>query len=376
MNFFNFCIVCIVCIGSGLQAQVVDDFSDGNFNTNPEWVGDALYFEVNSAKQLHLKSQGSDTSVLLTRIGDLPDTEWDFWMKLSFNTSSNNFARICLASDTMTLFSGMNGYFLQAGGADDSIYIIRQTGTIQEKVFRFHSYKTLHSTNTMRIKITRDPGGGWEVMADTTGGTNYLTEGSFSDPAAMHMKWFGVWCRYTSSNATKFYFDDFYVGRILRDTIAPGIISMDIPSERVIRVDFSEAIETQSAETPSNYQLSPAGGNPDSVRMDSQKARVTLYLHDPLAEGVTGSLLIRNLADLAGNPLPETQLPVCYYRPKPYDVVINEIMADPDPSVGLPPGKEWIELKNTSLYPVNLLGWHLSDGSNTDRKSTRLNSSH
>src|SRR5436190_10900860 len=43
-----------------------------------------------------------------------------------------------------------------------------------------------------------------------------------------------------------------------------------------------------------------------------------------------------------------------------YDVVIDEIMADPSPQIGLP-NNEWIELKNTSISPVNLQGWRIGD---------------
>lgn len=43
-----------------------------------------------------------------------------------------------------------------------------------------------------------------------------------------------------------------------------------------------------------------------------------------------------------------------------YDVVIDEIMADPTPQIGLP-NNEWIELRNTTSAPVNLQGWRIGD---------------
>ena len=45
-----------------------------------------------------------------------------------------------------------------------------------------------------------------------------------------------------------------------------------------------------------------------------------------------------------------------------YEVVVDEIMSDPSPSVALP-NSEWIELKNVSTDTINLQGWHLADPS-------------
>ncbi len=45
-----------------------------------------------------------------------------------------------------------------------------------------------------------------------------------------------------------------------------------------------------------------------------------------------------------------------------YDIIIDEIMADPTPQIGLP-NNEWIEIKNVSAAPVNLQNWRIGDAS-------------
>ncbi|RYY61447.1 MAG: hypothetical protein EOO05_06360 [Chitinophagaceae bacterium] len=45
-----------------------------------------------------------------------------------------------------------------------------------------------------------------------------------------------------------------------------------------------------------------------------------------------------------------------------YAVIIQEIMADPSPAVGLP-SSEWIEIRNRSKETVNLQGWRIADRS-------------
>jgi len=46
--------------------------------------------------------------------------------------------------------------------------------------------------------------------------------------------------------------------------------------------------------------------------------------------------------------------------PNRYDVIIDELMSDPLPQIGLP-NAEWIELRNVSGAPFNLQGWRIGD---------------
>ncbi|HEX6848146.1 MAG TPA: lamin tail domain-containing protein, partial [Chitinophagaceae bacterium] len=53
-------------------------------------------------------------------------------------------------------------------------------------------------------------------------------------------------------------------------------------------------------------------------------------------------------------------LPLYSLTQNRYDVVIDEIMADPSPQISLP-SIEWIELRNVSSNPINLQNWRIGD---------------
>ena len=111
--------------------QVFDNFSDGEILQNPEWMGDLTNFMVNDAQQLQLVAEGAGSSMLVTTNSLIDSTEWNFRVKLSFSPSSNNNARIYLASDNQDLNANLNGYFLQLGesGSGDALELFRQSGS-------------------------------------------------------------------------------------------------------------------------------------------------------------------------------------------------------------------------------------------------------
>ena len=116
-------------------SQVVDNFSDGDFTNNPTWTGETTEFIVNTAFQLQLTatipfSGPSDTAYLSTPNSKIDETEWQFWVKISFATSANNHGRVYLVSDQSNLEGPLNGYFVQLGDygdGKDSISLYKQS---------------------------------------------------------------------------------------------------------------------------------------------------------------------------------------------------------------------------------------------------------
>jgi len=340
-----------------VYGQISDNFSDGDFSNNPNWSGDTSRFEVNSNRQLHLKSDLADTSFLSTRNERINFTEWRFWVKLSFNTSANNYGRVYLVSDKPDLKKSLNGYFIQIGGGDDSIRFCRQEGYTFRSIYCFRQYKTAHSTNILRFRILREGPGNWEAWIDTTGGTNYSKNGSFTDNNILQTAWFGVFCRHTLSNSTKFYFDDFTVGTIVHDTIPPRIVSWIVKDSLRTRLRFSENVSKPEAENIFNYYLTPSGQYPAHVSQDPDfPEAVEISWEKPLRSGTFDSLFVTRIKDISGNMIRDTTFAICYYLPRAFDVLIHEIMADAEPQVELPPG-EYVELYNRTDFPINLENW-------------------
>lgn len=359
-----------------LFSQVVDDFGDGDFTSNPQWNGETGLFKISTYSsstwsekpRLQLNGVEADSSFLQTSniMTTFQNKQWDIWVRLAFNTSKSNNCRIYIASDSPNLEGNLNGYFIMLGDDSndqtDSISFWKQTGTTITKLISGKNAYTAASGN-YRVKMINE-NGIWYLFSDATGGFNFLPEGSCTDNTFNSSAYFGVFCKYTATNKSNFYFDDIYAGPKIVDTVAPQLISVFAETNTKLYVAFSEKVETVSAEMPSNYSV-PGIGVPATANKDSLNGSIViLTFATPFTDGVVYNLQVSNISDLNGNQLISSGLPFVYYLPQPFDVVFNEIMADPTPVVGLPE-HEYIELKNNTLLPLSLKNWSLTIGSST-----------
>jgi hypothetical protein len=366
-RFLSAAMLMLTCCSS--YAQVNDDFSDGDFTSNPAWVGDVDSFEVTGGQ---LKSKGSGlvagNASLVTGSSIATDMEWSFWMRLNFNPSTSNYARYYLVSDQQDLKGSLNGYFVQLGGSTagtDSISLFRQSGLARVKIIPGRPGTIGKTNNLVRVRVVRSSSADWTLYTDTNSTGSWIQEGTVNDAVHTSSSYTGFYIFYTLSNAKNFYLDDVYAGPLIIDSVPPSLLSATVLGAQQLDVKFSEILDPVTSQNASSYFVNNGIGNPTSAQLDvSDHTLVHLQFSNSFINGLTNRLNISNVKDVKGNNKLSDSLDFAYFKALAGNVIINEIMADPDPSVGLP-AEEFVELFNKTAVDIDLTGWTLSDGSGT-----------
>ncbi len=365
MRLFNTIIALLVGINS--FAQVTENFSDGDFTSNPTWSGDAAEFTVNTSNQLQLNATVAGASYLSTAatFTSLNNMEWRCYVKQTFPPSSSNYGRVYLASDQANLEGPLNGYYLQFGEAlgNDAVELFQQTGTTSTSICRGTNAQ-IAASFTVGVKVTRDAAGLWNLYVDAAGGTNYVLGGSGTNTTYNASQFAGFATVYTVGNITKFFYDDFTIAPIVVDVTPPTIVSNTIISSTQLDVLFNEAVQLGTAQTITNYSANNGLGNPSLATRDaSNLALVHLTFATPFGNSVANTLTVTNVEDAFANAITTATTSFTYVAPVVLgykDLIINEIYADPSPVVNLT-AAEFIEIYNRSSNTYNLNGVKFSD---------------
>ncbi len=157
-----------------------------------------------------------------------------------------------------------------------------------------------------------------------------------------------------------------FTGNFEYQLIFPG--SVEVMSENQLRVHFSEKIEIISAQLPENYSVAGAIGNPDfAIISNSDSSIVNLQFSGSFILEQSYTLSISNVKDINENVMNPADIEFTYYIPKPFDIVINEIMCDINPAPTPLPEERYIELYNTSSFDLDLTNWTFLSEGQTER---------
>jgi len=367
LSLFSPIIALLLFSAQMLHSQIFDDFSDKNLDQNPSWVGDTAIFKISNAGELQLNAMAAGQSAIFVA-GNMPDsTLWDFDVRLEFAPSSQNLVRIYLQID-QTDPAAANGYFLEIGetGALDAIRFFRQDGATK-LLLAVGQAGLAGNVPNLHIRVKRTASGNWTAEAGNVGAAlqPQFTLQETTWPGGTN-RFFGFQCVYTISNATKYYFDNINIRPDLPDTQPPELVSAQGDDLTQVSAVFDEDLDIVSAENPANYLINNGIGQPLFALLSGDKRTVVLTLQNQLSTG-NYTLQTSGIKDILGNESAFQTADFQFIKvevAEEFDLIINEIMADPTPSRGLPE-VEWVEIFNRSNKVFDLANFRFSDGSSS-----------
>lgn len=289
----------ILCLTNSLYlfSQVQDDFSDRNFIDNPEWGGTLLNFTVNDSLQLQSNATGSSVSYLSTLSEAIKNAEWRCSLKIMCSPSTNDYACFYLTSEYANV-TNTNGYYVQVGNVEGAVSLYRQNGKTKTKIIQGAPGRL--NTNFVKVKVTRDSLGNWQLYSKRTDETDFVHEGTVRDTTYQTSYFAGVLFSNTATTGSDYYFDDIKItGDKYVDTKPPVLRSIRPLGHNRLAVTFSEFIAFAGAD----FFVSNGVGSPIASSVSDDGLTDTLTFASDFALKTVYTFSANNVFDLSGNVL-------------------------------------------------------------------------
>ena len=355
----------IVC-SDRISAQLVDDFSDGDFTNGPSWTGDTDDFVVNINGELQLMAPEAGESSLFTTLS-YPDTiQLGMTFRLEMSPSSSNFGLIYLGLDDLDP-SVANGYYLQIGesGSNDAIKLYRLDNGSEILLATASDGAIASDPAQARISVTIYPDGLWSFSTDYgLSGFNELEFEVLDDTHSFNgLNIFGIYCEYTETRKENFFYDDISIMKFEQDETGPLLTNLSVTGDKTILLSFNEKIDAVTAENLDNYIVDQGLGSPIGAISDGVK--VFLTFDNTFLSGTPYQLAILNVEDENGNAIiPIAEPFIVTVFPNIGDLAISEILSDPYSG-----GSDFVEIFNKSDKYLNLNGLIISNLAKDEQKS-------
>ncbi len=351
----------ILCCLSAFS-QWKEDFNDGNFTSNPVWNGTQELFTVNSAQQLQTNATTAGSAYLTLPHSFYKGNKWDIWVKLAFNTSANNLCRVYLASDNTNPALAQSAYYVQMGGTNDKISLVKKTGNNTVEIISGIDKELDKSSVSMNVRAELTHQSVWRLYVKYSTDTDYVLKGEYTDNSLSKGEYTGIQCTYTASYGKSFYFDDLSIDTIPeKDITPPAVTEFRLVDNKTLTLRFSEPVDVSGASFSLNGTASPS-----ATTLSNDAKSVTLTYAADFVPAQMYTMTAKQIKDLSNNTMPEQSFSFTYYptidNATVGDVVISEIMANPTRAAALPEA-EYIELYNSRTdAQLNLTGWKLFYG--------------
>jgi len=335
-------------------AQLVDNFDDGDFISNPSWQGDTESFIINEDLQLQLNAADAGSSQLFTPINLSDSIRWSAYVKMDFAPSSSNNLRIFLFSNIPSNVSD-NALFFEVGetGSTDALLLYERINGNTTLIMSASEGSLGDDPAEFFFVLEKTSDNHWALMVQYKNGPPVLEwEFDYSSEILSSNGFFGFSCEYTSSRIDQFFFDDVQVKDLLPDMEAPEAVAAEILDANKILVQFSEVMDLASLGTIDHYDLLPNIGLPNNVIIDDQNsARCTLVFDQQMIAEQEYVLLISDIMDENGNPMIPKEFTLMTTGPSVVSaIVVNSNQVEVNFSEAMDPNSI-TEVSNYSINP-------------------------
>jgi len=345
------------------MAQVMDDFEDGDLNAAPAWQGLLNAFTTDGGT---LRSNNTvPNSVFYISTKSDYDTVFQFVLdcKLEFNTSSLNYVDLMIVSDSADLRKARNGLFVRLGGSSDEIALFSLYNGIESKLIDGKDARLNASTSQHELTVLYQHDT-CILIHKKQGSTNQVEEGRAYYKLSMTEAYCGIRIRQsTASFFNRHYFDGLYLGIPIPDTISPQCDSLVITGKDRLQCYFSEPCDSLSLQETAHYSLLNHGRKPINAICAADFRSVTLVFDAAFEVNRPDCLVINGISDLKQNVSETHSYPYLPYKadtPARFELLITELMVDPEPSAGLPE-QEYVEIRNNTGRWLGLGACSISD---------------
>lgn len=365
-QFYTIIVSFTLILPGSVQAQFIENFDDGDLAAPIVWTYAPNTWKTSTDRRLQSASRDSNSTFYISTPVTLQTAQqWQMAVELAFNPSSSNYVDIYLQADSSDVTKpACGGYFVRLGNTQDEISLYRKNknNTIVKLIDGRDSVLN-NSNNKIFIKVTKKNDYTWTLLwGDSTATeTQWTMEGRAIDSTYKTGNVFGIAIRQsTNSFFGKHFFDDIILSPYVPDVTPPSVKNIQVNQAQQITLNFSEAVDKASVKK-GNFTLTPAIAIDTFIFINNNT--IVLQLATALTSKASYQLTLNNIADVDGNVLSNYIQSIVWNNPEKYDVIITEIMPDPEPSVRLP-AAEYIEIHNRTAFPFILDGWKLKLGSN------------
>lgn len=212
-----------ICISCSLPPDDEEDAGADDYTSELPWSGNTDKFIINSEEGIRLNDSGeaAGSAYLTIPSTNVKNTRWEFGVRLTFNPSANNYARLYLTSSSNVLSESLNGYFIQIGGAKDNIALYRQNGSQPQLLASGRELMKGDNAPKLSIKVECDNNGYWTFWTRLESEDDYVKEKQVKDTSIGSSAYCGIYCVYTKSRCDGFTFHHIQISNDVETNTQP-----------------------------------------------------------------------------------------------------------------------------------------------------------